>query len=89
MAGFGAGEWAVAQGLPDPKQTGVYFLLAQVGLEMVAPVVFGLLLDHYLGWLPWGVIGGALLGLVGGIAHLVMIQGQAKEPKTPQERDRP
>lgn len=70
----------VPHGLPDPQQTGVYFLLAQVGMEMVAPVVFGLTLDHYLGWSPWATIAGALFGLIGGIAHLVVIQGRGKPP---------
>jgi F0F1-type ATP synthase assembly protein I len=71
----------VPQGLPDPKQAGVYFALAQVGVEMVAPVVLGLLLDHYLGWTPWGVIGGAMLGLIGGVVHLVVLQAPPKGPR--------
>lgn len=71
---------AVPQGFPDPQQTGAYFALAQVGLEMVAPVVLGILLDHYLGWTPWAVIVGALVGLVGGVTHLVMLQGRQKKP---------
>ena len=77
------------QGLPDPKQIGDYFVLAQVGVEMVAPLVLGLLLDRYLGWAPWGVIGGAMLGLVGGVVHLVVIQGRSKGPGKRQSRDGP
>jgi hypothetical protein len=56
---------------PDPREMGRYFALAQVGLEMVVPIVIGILLDNNLGWKPWGVVGGAVLGLVGGLAHLI------------------
>ena len=59
----------------------------QVGLEMVAPLVLGLVLDHYLGWAPWGVIGGAMLGLFGGVAHLVVIQARSKGPGEQPRRD--
>jgi F0F1-type ATP synthase assembly protein I len=57
----------------DAHEMGRYFALAQVGLEMVAPIVIGLILDNNLGWKPWGVVGGAVLGLVGGLAHLVLL----------------
>ena len=58
---------------PDPSKLAQYAALSQVGLEMVAPIGLGLLLDYWLAWGPWGVIGGAILGLVGGMAHLVAI----------------
>src|SRR5207248_5946661 len=61
----------------DRKELGRYLALAQVGLEMVVPIGVGLALDNYLGWSPWGVIGGAVLGLVGGLAHLVHLAGKA------------
>ena len=32
-----------------------------------------LALDYWLGWMPWATVCGALLGLVGGMAHLVTI----------------
>jgi F0F1-type ATP synthase assembly protein I len=62
----------------DPKEVGRYFALAAVGLEMVAPVVVGLLLDNSLGWTPapWGVTCGAILGLAGGLYHLVILSKQ-------------
>ena len=46
-----------------------YLALGQVSMELVAPVILGLVLDHYLGWSPWGVVGGAVLGLCGGRAR--------------------
>jgi F0F1-type ATP synthase assembly protein I len=42
-------------------------------MEMAACVAIGLLLDHYLNWSPWGVVGGAVVGLVAGIAHLAAL----------------
>ena len=57
--------------LPDRNDMGRYVALSQVGLEMVAPIVAGLLIDHYLDWRPWALIAGAVLGLVGGLVHLV------------------
>jgi F0F1-type ATP synthase assembly protein I len=57
--------------LPDRKEMGRYVALGQIGLEMVVPIVAGLLIDSYLGWQPWALIAGAVLGLVGGLVHLV------------------
>lgn len=57
--------------LPDRKDMGRYVALGQVGMEMVAPIVAGLAVDHYFGCRPWGVIVGAVLGPVGGFVHLV------------------
>jgi F0F1-type ATP synthase assembly protein I len=58
---------------PNPREFGTYVELAQVGIEMVAPLGVGLALDFYLHWSPWGAVTGAILGLVTGIAHLVSI----------------
>lgn len=63
----------MAKGLPDPKELGFYVSLAQVGMEMVAPVAVGVALDYAFDWRPWGTVIGALLGLVGGVAHLVAL----------------
>jgi F0F1-type ATP synthase assembly protein I len=60
-------------GLSDSKDLGFYLSLAQVGAEFVAPLVTGALLDLYLGWSPWGIIVGAVLGFVGGLSHLVIL----------------
>jgi F0F1-type ATP synthase assembly protein I len=58
---------------PESKELGYYFSLAQVGVEMVGCLGLGLALDHYLGWAPWGVIGGMAFGFIGGVSHLVML----------------
>ncbi|MBY0525992.1 MAG: AtpZ/AtpI family protein [Gemmataceae bacterium] len=78
----------MASDLPDPKQLGVYVVLGQVGLEMVAPVVLGLLLDHWLEWMPWLTVSGALVGLVGGVMHLVVLMNR-RDPSRRQPRDEP
>ena len=57
--------------LGDPRDVRRYMTLSQVGLEMVAPIGLGLLVDYLLGSSPWGVILGAVLGLVGGLVHLI------------------
>lgn len=63
----------------DRKELGRYVAFGQVSLEMVAPVLGGLALDHWLGWAPWGVVVGAIVGLCGGLAHLVVMANQADQ----------
>lgn len=58
---------------PDNRELGHYLAMAQVGMEMVAPLILGLVVDHYAGTRPWGLIIGAVIGFVGGIAHLVTL----------------
>lgn len=60
----------------DARRLGLYMALAQVGTELVMPSVVGLLLDLYLGWTPWALIAGTILGLVGGLYHLITIMKQ-------------
>lgn len=60
-------------GLPDRDKLAFYWSLGQIGLEMVAPLVLGLFLDHELGWMPWGTVVGAVLGFVCGLSHLVVL----------------
>ena len=69
--------------LPDRKEMGRYVALSQIGLEMVAPIIAGLLVDHYLGWTPWALIAGAVLGLVGGLVHLVHLSNKLDAKDSP------
>jgi F0F1-type ATP synthase assembly protein I len=70
--------------LPDRKELSRYLALGQVGLEMVAPIVLGLLLDWYVKWTaPWAAVGGAVLGLVGGFIHLVQMLNKMDSTKPP------
>lgn len=64
-----------------------YAELSQIGFEMAAPIGVGALLDSWLGWQPWATVVGALLGLVGGLYHLVVMVN--REPReSPNEPDR-
>jgi F0F1-type ATP synthase assembly protein I len=58
---------------PDTRELGYYFSLAQVGLEMVVPLLFGLVIDYYVNTSPWFTIAGVVLGFVGGITHIVVL----------------
>jgi F0F1-type ATP synthase assembly protein I len=61
------------QNPPDLKELNYYYALAQIGLEMVAPLGLGLGVDYYFGCLPWATVTGAVLGFVGGFVHLLML----------------
>jgi F0F1-type ATP synthase assembly protein I len=69
-------------------ELGRYLVLAQVGLEMVVPIVAGMYLDTRFAWGPWGTIVGAVIGLIGGLAHLIYLLNRPGEdgsaPKPPQ-----
>lgn len=78
----------MSQGMPDPKELGRLFAFAQVGFEMAAPVGIGMALDYYLDWRPWGTVGGAIVGLVGGIFHLVVLSNrQTDDRRKPPTRE--
>jgi F0F1-type ATP synthase assembly protein I len=66
------------EGSQNSKNLGHYFAIGQVGLEMVVPIAIGVGLDQYLGWTPWGTVVGAVIGLVGGLAHLVQVLNKDK-----------
>jgi F0F1-type ATP synthase assembly protein I len=66
-------EAAMPESPLNPREYGHYVTIAQVGLEMGACVGVGLILDRYLDWAPWGVVGGAVFGLIAGIAHLAAL----------------
>lgn len=59
--------------LKENRPTGMQ--LASIGIELAAAVLgFSLLgwwVDRHFGTHPWGALGGALLGLVGGMYNLV------------------
>ncbi|HLJ95977.1 MAG TPA: AtpZ/AtpI family protein [Gemmataceae bacterium] len=71
---------------PTSKELGHYITIAQIGMEMAAPAGIGLILDHYLGWRPWGVVVGAVFGLLGGLAHLIALTNQQQDSGSPKPR---
>jgi F0F1-type ATP synthase assembly protein I len=61
------------------RETYRAFALGQVGLEMVAPMIIGVILDRTFDWTPWGTVVGFVLGFIGGFLHLLTI---LKQPQT-------
>ena len=69
---------------PDSQRdVGLYVALAQSGLEMVVPVAIGAALDSRFGWSPWGAGIGAVVGFVGGLAHMLILLKRAEEGRPP------
>jgi membrane associated rhomboid family serine protease len=59
---------------PNPRrEVGDYFALAQTGVEMFVPIALGAILDGRLGWTPWATVTGAVIGLVGGLTHMLVL----------------
>lgn len=77
----------VLKGL-DPQEMGHYLALAQGGMEMVAPMVLGVIIDRYTGWTPWLTVIGFILGFVGGFMHLMVLL-QKHEARGHQRPERP
>ena len=71
---------------PDPKELGRYYALAQIGMEMVTPLAVGIGLDYFFESAPWLSIIGAVIGLVGGMAHLVVIVNQKVKTNSAKSR---
>ena len=69
--------------LGDPRDVRRYMTLSQVGVEMVVPIIAGLGVDYGLGWSPWGVIVGAVLGFVVGLTHLVVVVSKDNDEDSP------
>jgi len=61
---------------PDAREMGFNFTLAQVGVEMVVPLIVGLVIDRYANTSPWFTISGVILGFVGGVTHIVVLTNQ-------------
>jgi F0F1-type ATP synthase assembly protein I len=72
--------------LPDSRgrnELGRYFAIAQVGLEMVIPLIIGLFVDARMGWSPWGMLTGVVLGYGGGLVHLIHLANKPEPPQPP------
>jgi F0F1-type ATP synthase assembly protein I len=51
---------------------------------MVVPVAIGVFLDGRFGWSPWGVAVGAVVGFVGGLAHMLILLKRGEERRPPE-----
>ena len=67
---------------PDSRETGMLFALGQTGLEMAAPIGIGAWLDYRFGWAPWAVLIGAVIGVVGGTIHLILLSQQIERERS-------
>jgi len=63
----------------NPRHIAHLVALSQIGFEMAAPIGAGYLIDSWLKWFPWLTIAGAVIGLAGGLFHLVAMT--KNEPK--------
>ena len=55
---------------------GLYYALATCGIEMVAPMIGGILVDKWLNTSPIFTALAVVVGFVGGITHMVLISNQ-------------
>jgi F0F1-type ATP synthase assembly protein I len=60
----------------DSRHFGLAMMLGQTGVEMVAPIGAGVLLDRWLGTMPWLTITGAVVGFVGGLGHMIILSNR-------------
>jgi F0F1-type ATP synthase assembly protein I len=61
---------------------GYLIALGQIGMEMVVPIGLGVALDVWLGTIPLFIVVGVLLGLVGGMVHMMAILKRMDQSKT-------
>jgi F0F1-type ATP synthase assembly protein I len=71
----------------NQREYGHYITIAQVGFEMAACVGAGFLLDKFLDWTPWGIVGGAVFGLIAGISHLAALANRRSDDDASQRRE--
>lgn len=58
-----------------------YYMLAATGVEMVIPLVLGLLLDRWWNCFPWLTITGAVIGPLGAVFHMLRLVRQFERRK--------
>ena len=61
------------------NNTGLYYALATCGMEMVAPMILGIILDNWLGTTPIFAAITVVVGFVGGITHMVLISNKIND----------
>jgi len=54
--------------------------IGSVGTEMAAPVIIGVLVDWWLNTMPWFTITLTVLGFIGGLYHLILLN-KPRPPK--------
>ncbi len=74
---------------PTPREMGYYAALAQVGTEMVIPIVAGYWLDDWLHTAPWITSIAAVVGFVAGMLHLILILRQKDRDESADKKPPP
>lgn len=74
---------AVPDDAPKVRTSAYVLALSQVGIEMVVPIALGVGLDVWLGTVPFLMISGVILGLVGGLVHLMAILKRMDRRESP------
>lgn len=62
---------------PDRADYRVLALAGTAVAELVIPVLIGAWVDRRYGSAPWGLLLGAVMGFVGGVAHLLVTASRA------------
>jgi len=71
---------------PDSRELGLNLTLAQVGFEIVSPLIAGLLIDYFVGTMPWCTLGGIVVGFVGGVTHIVLLSNKQEAARREKQR---
>jgi F0F1-type ATP synthase assembly protein I len=74
---------------PTPREMGYYAALAQIGVEMVLPAVFGYYLDEWFGTAPWIMVAAAVFGFAGSLIHLFAILRQKSRDESNDKKPPP
>jgi len=59
-------------------------LISSAVAQMVVPILVGVWLDNKYGWKPWGMVAGAVLGIVGGGWSLYVISRRMNRDDRPE-----
>lgn len=74
---------------PTPRDMGYYAALGMIGVEMVVPIVGGVLLDSWLDTAPWFTATTAVVGFAGGLFHLMAILKQKERDESSDKKPPP
>jgi hypothetical protein len=83
------GEIAMFVDPSNQKDFSRYMAMSQAGLEMVVPIILGVVVDWKFGTGPWGAVVGAVVGLVMGVTHLVYLSRPKDDDQKPKQPPRP
>jgi F0F1-type ATP synthase assembly protein I len=65
---------------PPTRDFGAVLVIGGVGVEIVASILVGAVLDSYMNWAPWGILTGLVVGFTGGMLHLIVLMRRFSGP---------